>query len=309
MILIATKQAMSKIGIRLSLSAVVISCLLPISASGSDDFLCDAVLSDDSQLPVLAETCPIGDGVWGKNPRATEPPSLFWIQCGLLKQPLSKAKAQPLRQAISTNVWLKSDPLGYRCLIGPYDDFAQAKQELQQVKKQRAYRESFLRQVQPSTPLTANANPLPSNPISTEPLTSPLSLQSKAEQSKAQQSQATTQHHLVVQEDIIVRFEAQVDGHTYRIPYLLDGRYQFYMEEDKAWTRLNYQHVTMLCEQMGFQLVDVHQWHALLDSGVMKKEQWPMQLPYWGEDKIGLFTDGKVTQLKGTSLLNVVCVQ
>ncbi|HAS8133528.1 TPA: SPOR domain-containing protein, partial [Vibrio vulnificus] len=32
-------------------------------------------------------------------------------------------------------------------------------------------------------------------------------------------------------------------------------------------------------------------------------------LPYWGRGKKGFFTDGRVTQVKGSSLLNVLCVK
>jgi len=41
----------------------------------------------------------------------------------------------------------------------------------------------------------------------------------------------------------------------------------------------------------------------------MDSNQWPMHLPYWGWAQKGLFTNGKVSQLKGSSLLNVICVK
>ncbi|MCX8759442.1 SPOR domain-containing protein, partial [Vibrio parahaemolyticus] len=42
---------------------------------------------------------------------------------------------------------------------------------------------------------------------------------------------------------------------------------------------------------------------------VMEKNKWPLQLPYWGKDKKGLFADREPNQLTGTSLLNVMCVK
>ncbi len=56
-------------------------------------------------------------------------------------------------------------------------------------------------------------------------------------------------------------------------------------------------------------LASPEEFKLLTDSGVMKKDRWPMQLPYWGKDKIGLFADREPNQLDGKSLLNVMCVK
>ena len=81
------------------------------------------------------------------------------------------------------------------------------------------------------------------------------------------------------------------------------------MEYGIAWNRLNYTKAEQVCRSQGMSLVDEQQWKTLLSSKVMHKHEWPLHLPYWGKDKRGLFTSGKVTHLTGTSLLNVVCVQ
>ena len=51
------------------------------------------------------------------------------------------------------------------------------------------------------------------------------------------------------------------------------------------------------------------EFKTLRASGVTEKNKWPLQLPYWGKGKKGLFTDREPNQLTGTSLLNVMCVK
>ncbi|WP_325205784.1 SPOR domain-containing protein [Vibrio sp. 03_296] len=45
------------------------------------------------------------------------------------------ADAKPLYKQITTDVWMKPENKAYRCLIGPYQSFAQASKDLKQVKK------------------------------------------------------------------------------------------------------------------------------------------------------------------------------
>ena len=56
-------------------------------------------------------------------------------------------------------------------------------------------------------------------------------------------------------------------------------------------------------------LITKEQWQMLVDSTIMTKNKWPMQLPYWGANNQGFFNDGAVRQLKNTSMLNVVCTK
>ncbi|OXE34582.1 SPOR domain-containing protein, partial [Vibrio parahaemolyticus] len=75
------------------------------------------------------------------------------------------------------------------------------------------------------------------------------------------------------------------------------------------WNRLNYESSQQICQQLGMSLATATEFKALRDSGVMEKNKWPLQLPYWGKDKKGLFADREPNQLTGTSLLNVMCVK
>ena len=98
-------------------------------------------------------------------------------------------------------------------------------------------------------------------------------------------------------------------GKTFVVPYLIENNNQFYMEHGKPWNRLSYSSSMKVCQQLGMHLATASEFKILRDSGVMEKNKWPLQLPYWGKDKKGLFADREPNQLPGTSLLNVICVK
>lgn len=80
-----------------------ISMMQPV---GAQEFLCDATQASAQELPLLSATCPIGQGLWGKQqPKGDE--STFWIQCGVLSKPLSVKEAKLIYPHISTDVWAK----------------------------------------------------------------------------------------------------------------------------------------------------------------------------------------------------------
>lgn len=296
------KQSYLKLGSLLGLLALPVLST-PVSA---EEFLCDATQASTSELPVLDQACPIGKGLWGTTPRGSE--STFWIQCGLFSQPLTIAKAKKLYLHISTDVWAKPEAKGNRCLIGPYTDFAQAKQELAKVKTEPGYKEAFIREVvkgaAPTTPAKPAAKKV--SRTSTQATTvipapvksQPASVVAAAESQKAQP-----------QQEISIRLSTTVNGVEYNVPYLMFSDDQFYMEHSLPWNRMSYEAAYKTCYRLGMKLATTEQWQALLASGEMEKSQWPMHLPYWGAEKVGMFTSGKTNQLKGSSLLNIMCVK
>ncbi|MDE1309795.1 SPOR domain-containing protein [Vibrio aestuarianus] len=269
----------------------------------AEDFLCDATQASTNQLPVLDKACPIGQGLWGKQKPKSQS-SNFWIQCGVLSKPLPLQKAKLFYAHISTDVWLKPEANTYRCLIGPYTDYAQAQKELPLIQKVPGYKEAFIREVQRSNGQAAASvqKPKAPAPVATKkpqakPKAQPKTL---AEVPKAQATAAS---------NMTIRLSATTNGIEYQVPHITSGDDQFYMEHGLAWNRLSYDSAEKTCATLNMRLATEEEWQRLLDSKLMKSDQWPMHLPYWGWGKKGLFTSGKVSQLKGSSLLNVICVK
>ncbi|WP_146491949.1 SPOR domain-containing protein [Vibrio sp. T20] len=301
---------------------LIAASLLVSSQVNAESVLCDATQASTNQLPQLEQSCPIGKGVWGsKAPKRHSDNELFWVQCGLLNKPLSLNRAKPLYEKISTNVWMKPEGGDYRCLIGPYSTFSDARKDLAQVRKVSGYSEAFIRMVDKSQtssqPIVAKpAEPKMVKPKAPgkpkpKPTAKPVAVKQAAAVTSAAAIQTLPSGNARSDGDleIEIRVTADVAGNQYAIPYLLDHQQQFYMEQGKPWSRLDYDSAELVCNQVNMKLMSEKQWQSILSSKVMEKQNWPMHLPYWGADKKGLFTNGNVNQLKGSSLLNVMCVK
>ncbi|MEZ9678346.1 SPOR domain-containing protein [Vibrio splendidus] len=299
---------------------LIAASLLVSSQVSAESVLCDATQASTNQLPQLEQSCPIGKGVWGsKAPKRHSDNELFWVQCGLLNKPLSLNRAKPLYEKISTNVWMKSEGGDYRCLIGPYSTFSDARKDLAQVRKVPGYGEAFIRMVdksktssQPIVAKPAESKAVtPKAPVKPKPAPKPVAAKQAAAVTSAAAIQTLPSGNANSDNDleIEIRVTANVAGSQYAIPYLLDHQQQFYMEQGKPWSRLDYDSAELVCNQVNMKLMTEKQWQSILSSKVMEKQNWPMHLPYWGADKKGLFTNGNVNQLKGSSLLNVMCVK
>tara|TARA_Y100001956_G_scaffold47442_1_gene46162 strand:+ start:679 stop:1599 length:921 start_codon:yes stop_codon:yes gene_type:complete len=283
---------------------------LPVISSPlyAQEFLCDATQVSTQELPRLDQSCPIGKGLWGKQkPKGQE--SQFWIQCGVYSKPLSLDKAKNLYQHISKDVWLKPEGKAYRCLLGPYKDFKVASEELKKVRQEPNYKEAFLREIIKGEPVKQSKPAAKPKPVSkpkpvaeknTAVIPAVVAPKVDAAKSPSKRNKDT---------EIAVRLSASIDGVEYQVPYIMFSDDQFYMEHDLPWNRMSYEQAYKTCYRQGMRLATPIEWKALLDSKVMEKDKWPMHLPYWGSQKAGLFFSGKVNQLKGSSLLNVMCVK
>lgn len=275
------------------------------------DVLCDASQASHNELPVLEQSCPIGKGLWGKKvPQGGN--DFFWIQCGLLPKPIPLANAKPIYSKITTDVWMKRENNDYRCLIGPYLEFAEAKEDLHRVKTLADYKDAFIRVVnksgseKPTKPVAKKATPKPQ----AKPKPSAAEVRPNTDAFKAEAaSNLTSAKSAITSSNVEIRLKTEWQGRTYVVPYLIANQKQFYMEHGNPWNRLDYSSSENVCQVMGMQLATVGEFKALRQSGLMEKNHWPMQLPYWGEDRKGLFADREPTQLTGTSLLNVMCVK
>lgn len=304
--------------------SVVLLLLSPITSAETTDYLCDAQQAAVDQLPVLDAACPIGDGLWGKKPKSGD--SLFWIQCGMLSKPMPLSTVKAIYQHISTDIWVKPEPKGSRCLIGPYTDFSVASKELKKVKQLATFEQAFIRQVvkksatqsvMKSKPTTTAVAPATTVANSVAPVTKPVSPPKVVEKSApvtaaTKPKPAATLNSVPKSTgngDFVLRQQVKVGSQTFALPFTENPKVQFYMEHDVAWNRLDYDAAQIVCRNLGMRLVTEQEWSALLSSKQMQQHQWPVQLPYWGEGRKGLFTTGKVNSLKGASLLNVVCVK
>lgn len=285
----------------------------------AEPFFCSAVQSSHSELPLLEASCPIGQGLWNQQQPKTSH-SRFWIQCGMVSQPVSLAAAAPLYQHISADVWNRPEGKQFRCLIGPYDYFAVATRELSAIKQLTNYREAFLREVPPSSQ-TASAQTTPAHLLkpstSSKPVAPlaaaapsekvPQSAQAAAAGAKGAGTPNVSQSTATPKPTIGIRLQTDVAGVSYRVPYLVASDEMFYMEHGLPWNRLSYERAQQVCQQLDMTLPTTAQWAQLLRAQQVDPQQWPLQIPYWGEGRKGLFADGKVTQLDGSSRLNVVC--
>ncbi len=310
-----------------TLLLVAFSGLTPTVVYAADGYVCDAKQNSRDELAVLAESCPVGQGLWGRKPKQDS--GFFWIQCGVFPQPLTLAQVKPIYEKISADVWMKPEENHFRCLIGPYNSFKLAEKESRQIRTLSAYKESFVRQVaenghaeklsagnKQATVVEAKQKQQAQPTVKARPEVGAKSSAEKAKplaketQSAAMLPKASTVVKSAVSAaGITMRRSIGMQGYQFVIPFLDEGNEQFYMEYGIAWNRLDYDKAEQVCTSLGMYLVSEPQWKLLLSSGVMSREEWPLHLPYWGQGKLGLFTSGKVTHLTGTSLLNVVCMK
>ncbi|NIY93207.1 SPOR domain-containing protein [Vibrio diazotrophicus] len=285
-------------------------------AAEPEQFLCGGTQTSTNELPRLNSNCPIGKGLWGKSaPKGKD--SSFWIQCGLLNESMPLSRAKVLYQHISTDVWMKPEGKALRCLIGPYNDYATAKKELAGVRSEKLYKEAFIREVrkgEQDAPVVTAKKPAskPKNTPKKVVASKSKPVAKPAAKAKPVVMPATTKAAPKATKEmstITIRREATLGGIHYVVPYVMDEKEQFYMEHDLAWNRLSYADAEKRCQQQKMRLATEVEWKQLLDSKVMEKDKWPVYLPYWGENSKGFFTTGKVNTLKGTSLLNVLCVK
>lgn len=129
----------------------IISCVALLSMSSfslsAGDYLCSATQESYDKPALLGEECPIGASLAGKS-KPQHKTSTFWIQCGLFPKGLTMQQVDDLYPNVSASIWHKAEPVGKRCLIGPYDDFAQAQLEVTQLHTVEGFEESFIREVE-----------------------------------------------------------------------------------------------------------------------------------------------------------------
>ncbi|MCW8346580.1 SPOR domain-containing protein [Vibrio sp. ZSDZ65] len=305
----------------LSVSAIMSTLLFVVSTfsapAAATGVLCDASQPSSTQLPILSQDCPIGKGIWSQTVPKTET-AVYWIQCGILDEPMSLNAAKVLYAEISTDVWMKPEGEVQRCLIGPYYDVELLKKELSNIKSIKGYQDAFIRQVGPSKPQATHAasepkkypksTPKPPMKAMAKPIAQAIGSPTVKQAKSVNKVKPIQPLAKSVSPSLSVRRQTQLGSQRYVVPYLAGSQHQFYMEHDKAWSRMDYSAAIKVCGDLNMHLVNSSEWQKLLNAKVMQKNQWPMQMPYWGDGQKGLFTNGKVSPLKSNTLLNVICV-
>lgn len=256
----------------------------------AEEFLCDAIQTSGTQLPLLDKSCPIGNGLWGKQ-KPKGQGSKFWIQCGIYPKPLSLNRAKRLYQHISTDVWMKPESKEYRCLIGPYVDFSQASSELAKVRKEQGYKDAFIREILNSANVKPSAQKPTAKPVEVSAekrtqavFTAPVKTDLKPEPKPVVEKKKT---------EVSIRVQTTLNGKEYKVPYVMFSDELFYMEHDLPWNRMSYDGANKTCRSLGMHLATPADWKVLLDSQVMAKGKWPIHLPYWGQRTQACSTVGK----------------
>ncbi|GLR76494.1 SPOR domain-containing protein [Aliivibrio sifiae] len=282
---------MAKLKKRITISLGILSTLAAVTNVYANENTVDYLATNNSVLASvcfpketksanneLLDSCPIGEGLWGNQPaKYDEGDSEFWIQCGLFRKALSDNIVSQISSAVNVPINMKKEEKLNRCLIGPYSDFLTAKKALKTLQKERLFSKSALREVDISS--------MPKAEITSETIAEPEL------------------------NPVTIRKGVSINQINFAVPFIDNGSEGFYMENKIPWLRATSQYAQEVCQKIEMDLVTKEQWQILIDSTIMIKDKWPMQLPYWGADDLGLFKDGAVRKLKNTSMLNVVCTK
>ncbi len=290
---------------------------------------CATAESTKNGISLLSTECPVGNGLWA-NMKPKHENSDFWLQCGVYRKGVSSKNLARIQLRVSEKVSVKLTGKGFqRCLVGPYKAYENAVGDMTALRKNRIFKDSFIREVKLSDvvaieptvqttvkpaatavvapaviakPESTVVDPAPQVEAVAEPVVVailPVAVKEEPIEEKAVHST----------DKLEVRRQAVINGYTYLVPFIGGDTESTYMEHDQAWIRENFASATKICQSLDMTLVSTEQWKTLRDSKRMESESWPLQLPYWGEHEQGMFMDGFGTKLKGAALLNVVCVK
>lgn len=258
-----------------------ISMLLPMATKA-------AVVSDDACLTsfqqawdkkqvwyVMDASCPVGEGLWNRIPDQDD--GVFWVQCAMLSQFPEPWLGNLLKKTVSEQqIVLKPEGKQYRCLVGPFYRYSQAKTVVESLRKQTELKSAFIRRVS-STLLTSQ------------------SVVMNTEQSKLPTNALPAEH---ATESVVTTIdEAKYDA----VPInTADKRYYFdvagmvspkprldelnYTSQDHTWWRATLEEANQACENNGMKLISMSSLKALAGSEQTRK-QLPGRLPFWVDEQ------------------------
>ncbi len=117
----------------------------PLYAANLEE-LCKYEPLPGAMAPLLSESCPLGHGLWG-GIQPQNMGSVFWIQCGVSRNPIKFKNVLPALKLLDKDVWNKKSSSGFHCLIGPYQSYSQAIEEQRKIKEVQGFNDSTLREI------------------------------------------------------------------------------------------------------------------------------------------------------------------
>ncbi|MGR5362897.1 hypothetical protein ACPV54_18675 [Vibrio mediterranei] len=224
-----------------------------------------------SFLPLLSPDCPIGKGLYG-NDEPDDKPAFYWVQCGASSKPFHVDDTHR-RVAIATqnNLVQSFDGEYYRCLIGPYSQFIDAKMVGRYISS-LIKKETFLRQHVLI-------------PVNRVQVTSVLK---SYNESKA-----------------VLENQQQIGEQIFFIPTYPESQRTSNWEVNQRWQRFSYEVAKQTCQSLNASLItkpDIEALQRHIDVAA-----WPKALPFWLDEQQAAFLDGKSVSATTKSKLYLVC--
>lgn len=249
---------------------VLFSMGFSVHAKPDLDGQCQSV-SVENGVRLVAETCPVGEGLWGRKPAKNGGP--FWVQCGIYPEGSLGDKRRVIEQALDNAAPLvfRQESNQLRCLVGPFEHHHVAFQTRNLLRQLPLTADAFIRQV--DYPQVRKNKP-------------------KASPSAARQSQSA-------------RTLNKVAGLWTPQPKRDDARYTRGRQD---WWRATFDDAQQACRDAGKQLVSEKGLRrAVEQSG--KQGALSKTIPYWlNNGKVyDIKLDMAFVAITDTLTLNVLC--
>ncbi|WP_325891318.1 SPOR domain-containing protein [Grimontia sp. NTOU-MAR1] len=121
------------------LNIFLLSILLPSSSAfalSNINGLCLGSTSPEG-YKIVDESCPIGDGLWGRKPSKK---GALWVQCGIYAE-------LPEKGEVANGALYRKEGDQYRCLAGPFASFGEAINARDKLRTHSETADAFIRQV------------------------------------------------------------------------------------------------------------------------------------------------------------------
>ncbi|WP_407331746.1 SPOR domain-containing protein [Enterovibrio sp. 27052020O] len=215
----------------------------------------DCASSRQGDWNVVQETCPIGQGLWGKAPENSS--GMFWVQCGLLSSLPDSGFAQKMKGLANKEALVfRKEGSQYRCLVGPFVQYSTALSARDELRKQSALSSAFIRNalMAVNTPAKATGNP-----------STKMSIKGKGNGK--------------VSAPIVALKRDYFELLGLRSPKPRDGEKR-YTDDKRIWWRASLKEATSACENDRMKLVSESTLRSISMS-TAHKSQLPTRLPFW----------------------------